>query len=491
MKLLSILFNTHTHKGFATAAAPLAVLALMAGCAAGPSYQPPRTEVPPAFANGSQTNLGNGGTEIQWWKGFKDSKLDELVATSLTNNHDLRIATANLRQARALRQQRLADFGPSVNGDGAYTKSTASKAADFGFPRDVRELQLFDAGFDATWELDLFGRVRRSLEAGTADLQAAAATRRDVRVSLVSEVARNYFELRGTQHELAVARRNAQNQRETLDITLARLEAGRGTDLDVSRARAQLNNTLAIIPPMEASVSRAMHRLGVLTGRLPTALVSELQTPVPLPGMPQLVAIGSPADLLRRRPDIRVAERNLAAATARIGVQTADLFPRVTFNGRLGLEASHLSGLTKSGSDTYAFGPQITWEALDIWHVRARIKAAGAQADAALAMYEKTALTALEETENALVDFGREESRRQFLLESVKASDNAAKLARQLYENGATDFLAVLDAERTALEAQDQLAQSETRTATYLVAVYKALGGGWENEPAKARPGNK
>jgi len=459
-----------------------ALAALLAGCSVGPNYHAPQTPVPAAFSNGAQTNMSAAGVEVRWWRGFNDPKLDELVGIALTNNHDLRIATANLRQARALRGLRVADFGPVINGDGGYTKATASQAADFGFPRDVRELQLFDAGFDATWELDIFGRTRRALEAGTADLQAAAANRRDVRVSLISEVARNYFELRGTQHELDVARRNAENQRQTLEITRARLEGGRGTDLDVSRARAQLNSTLAIIPPMEASVSHAMHRLGVLCGRQPTALVAELKTPAPMPDMPALVAIGSPRDLLRRRPDIRVAERNLAATTARIGVETSSLFPRVTFNGRLGFEASHLASLTKSGSDTYSFGPQITWEALDIGHVRNRIKAAGAQAEAALAIYEKTVLTALEETENALVDFGREEARRRFLQESVEASDNAAKLARQLYENGATDFLAELDAERTALEAQDQLARSETSTATFLVAVYKALGGGWEGD---------
>jgi len=198
------------------------------------------------------------------------------------------------------------------------------------------------------------------------------------------------------------------------------------------------------------------------------------------------VTIGDPAEMLRRRPDIRYAERNLAAATARIGVQTADLFPRVTFNGRLGLEANHLAGLGSSGSDVYSFGPQLTWAALALGHVRARIKAAGAEAEAALATYEKATLVALEETENALVGFSREEARRGFLRESVKASEEAAGLARERFENGATDFLTVLDAERVMFEAQDQLAQSETRAATALVAVYKALGGGWELEGGKA-----
>ncbi len=233
---------------------------------------------------------------------------------------------------------------------------------------------------------------------------------------------------------------------------------------------------------METAVARAIHRLGVLTGQPPTALVAELKEPAPLPALPALVAISSPEALLRRRPDVRAAERALAAATARIGIATADLFPRVKFNGRIGLEAKTISGLGQPGADTWSFGPRISWAALDLGHVRARIQAADARAEAALAAYERTVLTTLEETENALVDFGREQSRRDFLRESEQASETAATLAHQRYENGATDFLTVLDAERVLLEAQDQLARSQTRSATALVAVYKSLGGGWENE---------
>ena len=350
------------------------------------------------------------------------------------------------------------------------------------FHANLRNIELYDVGFDATWELDIFGRVRRSVQASSAEAQVAAANRRDVMVTLISEVARNYFELRGAQDELATAQRNADNQRETLKITQAVLDGGRGTELDVARARAQLNNTLANIPPLEALISRAMHRLSVLTGQQPEALVAELKIPAPLPVLPALVNIGNPETLLRRRPDVRAAERSLAAATARIGIATADLFPRVTFNGRIGLEASSFAGLGKPGSDTWSFGPSITWAALDYGHVRARMQAAGAAAEAALATYERTVLITLEETENSLVDFSREQARHDFLLESERASEIAAKLARQRYENGATDFLTVLDAERVLYGAQDELAQSNTRTATALVAVYKSLGGGWEIE---------
>ncbi|HEY3915512.1 MAG TPA: TolC family protein, partial [Verrucomicrobiae bacterium] len=262
-------------------------------------------------------------------------------------------------------------------------------------------------------------------------------------------------------------------------LTQARLDAGSGTDLDVARARAELNNTLAEIPPVEAAIAHAIHRLGVLTGRQPEALTPELSIAHPMSALPEMVDIGDPAQLLRRRPDIRAAERNLAAATSQIGVSVADLFPRVTFNGDIGLQASSFSGLTGPASDTRSFGPSITWAALDYGHVRSRINAAKAAADSQLAQYQSTVLTSLEETENALVDFSKTRARRDYLAESVKASQAAADLAQSRYDNGATDFLAVLDAERVLLEAQDQLAQTQTATATALVAVYKALGGGW------------
>jgi multidrug efflux system outer membrane protein len=333
---------------------------------------------------------------------------------------------------------------------------------------------------DARWELDLFGQVRRSIEAGTADVGAAEANRRDVIVSLLAEVARNYFELRGTQNRLAVARRNADNQRQTLDLTNALLEGGRGTELDTSRAEAQLTSTLASIPPLETVVKRAMYRLGVLIGQPPTALEAELSEPLPLPTLPTLVALGRPDDLLRRRPDIRVTERNLEAATARVGVATADLFPRVILAGSVALQAGSFLDVGKGGSDTFSVGPNIFWAAFDLGRVRARIKGADARTEAALAQYEQRVLLALEETENALVDFTRQQARRDLLYASAQASEKAQNLARQRYQFGVADFLTVLDAERTLLAAQDQLADSETLTATALVAVYKALGGGWE-----------
>ena len=292
--------------------------------------------------------------------------MDQAVAT----NHDLRIATARVLEARALRMGAVADLFPVANANAGWTKSLASQDSEpFPLTRSQRDLSLYNAGFDATWELDFFGHVRRSVQASTADLAATVATRQDVLVTLISEVARNYFELRGAQNQLAVARGNVENERDTLDVTAAKFKAGRATELDTARARAQLESTLASIPPLEAAVKHSIHRLGVLIGQQPAALESELAPPAPIPALPPLVNIGNPADLLRRRPDIRSAESSLAAATARIGVQTADLFPRVTFNGNLGVQANAVSRLFENGADTYSFGPSITWAALDLGHV--------------------------------------------------------------------------------------------------------------------------
>jgi multidrug efflux system outer membrane protein len=458
----------------------LAALGLLAGCAAGPDYHPPKTNVPAAFANGGQTNISATEAVAFWWREFHDDELNQLVERAVASNLDLRIATANLLQARALRFGAKAGAFPVVDGQASYSNEKFSRAAMFNFPVQNRTEELYDAGFDAAWELDFFGHVRRNIEAASARVEAAEAARRDVQVSLAGEVARNYFELRGAQNEMAVQRRNADNQAETLKITQARLDAGSGTELDVARARAQLNDTLAGVPLLESSAAHAIHRLGVLLGREPAALTNELQAPAPMPELPATAAIGSPESLLRRRPDIRVAERNLAAATAAVGVAVSDLFPRVTFNGSIGLQATTFSGMSGPASDTRTFGPSLTWAALDLGHVRSAIKAAGAQADAELAQYEKTVLTSLEETENALVDYGRDQARRDFLRESVQASRRASELAHARYDSGATDFLSVLDAERVELEAEDQLAQTQTQTAVALVALYKSLGGGWE-----------
>lgn len=456
-----------------------AIAVLMAGiltaCAVGPEYHEPKAAVPAQFSEVTP-RYATTDDSARFSKLFGDEQLAGLVNDALTANHDLRIALSRLNEARALRGATRLDLGPTITAAAGYTDQRLSQSQAGATPRDREG---YDAGFDAFWELDFFGRNRRALEASNADLQAAEAGLLDARISVAAEVARSYFELRGNQQRLAVARRNVENQGETLQLTRARLEGGTGTELDTSRATAQLASTRASIAPLEAAVARAIHRISVLTGREPGALRAQLELPADLPAVPEIVPVGDPALMLRRRPDIRVSERQLAASTARIGVAVADLFPRVTFTGNLGYSATSFNALGDAGSGTHLIAPGISWAAFDLGHVRARIAAARARNEGALASYEQTVLRALQETEDALVMHSRSRDRLQQLTEAATASQTAAQLARLRFENGAVDFLQVLDAERSLLEIEDNLAQSRAETATSLVAVYKALGGGW------------
>ncbi|HKZ74149.1 MAG TPA: efflux transporter outer membrane subunit, partial [Steroidobacteraceae bacterium] len=366
----------------------LCIAGLLAGCAVGPDYVEPDTKVAERF-DGVQAAVFSGEDALaQFWMQFGDETLDGLVGDALLANHDLRIAVANVAAARALRGETRLDLAPTITAGGGYTdQRLAAGQAVPGVPRDQ---EIYDAGFDAVWELDFFGRVRRGIEASSAEVGAAEAALRDAQVIVTAEVTRTYFELRGLQQQLDVARRNVANQRTTLDLTTVRLEAGRGTELDTSRAQAQLSATLSTIGPLEAAVARSIHRLGVLTGREPGALREVLGAQRDLPGLPAIAAVSDPATLLRRRPDIRVAERELAASTARIGVAIADLFPRVTFTGSAGYVAETSDGLGDSGSDTHLIAPGISWAALDLGRVRARIAASRATTHGALARYEQT-----------------------------------------------------------------------------------------------------
>jgi NodT family efflux transporter outer membrane factor (OMF) lipoprotein len=477
-----------------TAAAIVALAGLGAGLSgcmlAGRDYESPAVDVPDAFtapgARAGDAADGRDPVEAAWWDGFDDPQLGDLVERAVVQNHDLRIATAAVREARALRVETMLDLAPTVTSAGGFTQSRISSdnVRTSGSLGEIdRDRGLYDAGFDASWELDLFGRVRRSVEASTADLVATEGRLRDVLVSIQAEVARAYMDLRGAQLRLDVAERNAANQQSTYDLTIALLEGGRGTELDTARAEAQLTATRATIPLLWAIADRARHRVAVLVGMPPEALEAELGPRRPLPALPVLAAVGRPDDLLRRRPDIGAAEADLIAATARRGVAVADLFPRVTFVGSIALESQSVAGLGAAGSETFNFGPRIFWAAFDLGRVRARIEAADARTEAALARYEQTILLALEETENALTTFAREQERRDQLRVAAEASERATARARERYQYGWSDFLEVLDSERRLLEAQSALADSETVTAIALVAVYKALGGGWRIPP--------
>jgi outer membrane protein, multidrug efflux system len=459
-----------------------ALTAALVGCAVGPEYVKPDTKVAPQFA--AATTAPYSAAEepgASFWTRFDDPTLDRLEEDALEANHDLRIALARLVEARAERRAAQFDLAPTVTAAGGYTKQRYS--AIESPTGEALQLQYYDAGFDAFWELDFFGRVRRGVQAETAQVQAADATLRDAQVSVSAEVARTYFELRGAQIQLAVARRNVDNQRETAQLTQARLEAGRSTELDTSRAQAQLSTTLATIGPLEAAIARSMHRLAVLTGREPNAFAELLQPPRDLPQLPQISAVGDPAGLLRRRPDIRIAERQLAASTALVGQAIGDLFPKVTFIGNFSYAAPEVSQFGESTSRGYLIGPAISWPAFDLGRVQAHVAGSRARADIALAVYEQTVLRALEETEDALITHARTRDSLADSAAAAAASRTAARIARTRYEGGMVDFLEVLDAERTQLAAEDQLAQSRTQAATSLIAVYKALGGAWQVAP--------
>ena len=459
----------------------LLVVAAVSGCAVGPNYVKPDTPVASQFAGAEPAVYSNQQAQVEFWKQFDDPTLDQLVGDALSANYDLRIAVGRLVQARALRNESRFDFAPTVTASGGYTKQRTPAVEDpFG---GAYTTKLYNAGFDATWELDFFGGVRRNVQARNAQLEGEVANLHDAQVSVIAEVARNYFELRGEQTQLAVAQANVKNQEQVLQLTQAQRSAGSGTDLDVARAQSQLSTTLSTIGPTEASISRSIHRLGVLTGREPDALTGLLSAPHDLPPLPHVVPVGSPADMLRRRADIRAAERNLAASTDLVGVAVSNLFPKVTFNGNFGFGAATPAGLGASGSSSYTIGPGISWAAFDLGRVHEQIAGAKAGAVIALDQYHGTVLNALEETEDALVTHARDRDQLEHAQDAASASATAARLAKIRYEGGLVDFLSVLDAERTELQAEDALAQDRTEAATSLIAVYKALGGGWETAP--------
>ncbi|MGA7539945.1 MAG: efflux transporter outer membrane subunit [Steroidobacteraceae bacterium] len=467
--------------------------AVLSGCAVGPSYHRPTTRLArqfPTVAAASGTTpaspapsgiYSRAPTQTDFWKQFDDPVLNRMVSDALTANYDLRIALGRLVQARALRNESLFDLAPTVTASGGYSKQRVPAVEDpFGGPYTTK---LYDAGFDATWELDFFGGVRRGIQARNAELEGEVANLHDAQVSVIAEVARNYFELRGEQSELAVARANVKNQQQVLTLAQAELAAGSGTDLDVARAQSQLSTTLSTIGPLQAAISRSIHRLSVLSGREPEALSAVLSRRHDLPPLPPVVPVGTPEQLLRRRPDIRAAERNLAASTALVGVAISNLFPKVTFTGSFGYAAAEPAGFGSSASQSYIIGPGITWAAFDLGRVRAQIAGARAGTVIALDEYHQTVLNALEETEDALVTEARDRDQLLHAQDAARESAIAARLAEIRYRGGMVDFLSVLDAERTELQTEDALARSRTDTATGLIAVYKALGGGWETAP--------
>ena len=466
----------------------------LGGCTVGPNYHSPAVPLPDTWSELPEAGVtAQPVGEMQWWTTFQDPLLDSLIERAVAANFDLRIAQGRLREARALRVAIAADAWPTINTGGAYsrrrrseniagfTSTTSNGSSSSG---SVLESNLFQTDFDATWELDLFGRVRRAVEAADADVGAAEENRRDVLVTLLAEVARNYVELRGLQRELTVANNNVQIQQKTTELTQERFRSGLTSRLDVTQAQAQLATTQSQVPLIESAARQTIHRLGVLLGQVPESLLEDLGPERPIPTVPVKVEIGVPSELLRRRPDVRRAERELAAATARVGVATADLFPRVFLSSNIvGLQSASISDLALASSRFWTAGPTISWPIFDAGRIRARIEVQNAREEQNLAQYEKTVMTSLEEVENALVAYTREQVRRQALLEAVDANIQAVELANERYIKGLGDFLSVLDTQRSLYSTEEQLAQSEQSVAANLIALYKAVGGGWEMPP--------
>ena len=465
-------------------------LAVISGCASAPGYRAPDVPVPAAFRETRDTAIRvaaapSDTAPLVRWPDLGDTTLIRLVNQLASSNLDVRAAEERVRGARAARTEATLDFAPTVTFAGGYTRqrlTSASFPSSGGFPvgtGSFPDQDIWDAGFDASWELDVFGRVRHNVQAQGAFVGVTQEDLRDVQISLTAELARAYFDLRGAQEQLAVAVRNAENQRRTFNLTKERLDAGRGTAFDTERAQAQLSTTLALIPSLESRVREAQYQIGVLVGRSPAQVATELERPAPLPDFPEVAEISAPDSVIRRRPDVAAAERQLAVERALVGVAKADYLPRLSVGGNAGYTAGEFNALGDHGTFRYAVGPVITWPALNLGRIKARVDQSSARAREAQTQYDVTVLRALQDVESSLVRYRTARGRLDNLRNAADASERAAELARLRFTGGVADFLQVLDAERTQLEAQDQLAQSRTDAATAYASLYKALGGSW------------
>ena len=453
----------------------------------GPDYVPPDTPSPLAWnaelKNGLSAKKVKPDIMESWWNTFNDPVLSILIKKGIDENLDLKKAKAKLWEARAKRGMAKAELFPALNAAGSASRRRTSEKSGHGTTSE-----LYSSGFDASWEIDIFGGKQRSIEAAEAELQASHEELRDVMVSMTAEVAINYVELRSLQARLAIAKANLDKQKSARDITLWRNKAGLTTMLDVEQATYNMEQTRSRIPDLETGLKKAKNRieglLGIHSGDLDNTLTEPKAIPVP----PVQVAIGVPADILRRRPDVRRDERILAAQTAQIGAVTADRFPKFFLPGSIGLEALNLGGLFSSGARISSIAGNISWTIFDAGRIRQNIQVQNARQKQALIQYEATVLTALEEVENALTAYAKEHIRSQSLLEASLAAQRAAEIVFYQYTSGRIDFQILLDAQRTSLSLQDQLAESKGKITSNLIRLYKALGGGWT--PVK-HPGAK
>jgi NodT family efflux transporter outer membrane factor (OMF) lipoprotein len=444
-----------------------------AGCKVGPEYVPPepKREAPPELSSTETSAAKFAGVTTKpitpdWWNTLKDDKLTALVRRSVESNLDLRIADARVREARAVRGIAFSNLGPQVGFGGGYTRAGDYSVASGNW----------NFGFDAAWEIDVFGGNRRAVEAAEADAAAAEESRRDVLVSLLGEVARNYVELRAAQRQLAIARQNIELAAKNLEIVRGQKENGLRSDLEVRQAAGLVETVKATVPRLEAALRKAAFRLSVLQGREPSALLSELSEPGPIPPTPPELPVGLPSELLRRRPDLRRAEREMAAATARLGVAQSDLLPKFALTANVSI-------------DGFYAGPAIKWPVFDTGRILSNIKATDARLEQATLRYRASVLAALEDVEGSLTSYAQEQIRHINLAAAVAEAEEAVRRAEDQYKTGTKDFLVVLDAQRTLFTARDELVRSEQASLTFLISVYKALGGGWDQfEPLPVPP---
>ncbi|MDB5995704.1 MAG: transporter [Pseudomonas sp.] len=455
---------------------PSLLVAALAACTVGPDYKTPDTA--PAHVVSAQTaNVDQSRFETVWWQQFDDPTLNQLVSKSLQGNRDLRVAFARWKAARAIRDDISNDNLPVVT---SRVSSQQGKSQVPGQTESRVNTERYDLGLDMAWEVDLFGRIQRQLESSDAQQDAAAADVYQLRVSMIAELVDAYGQLRGAQLREKIALANLKNQEDSRGVTVSLRDEGVGNELDVVRADARLAAVEATVPQLQAEQVRQKNRIATLLGERPDTLSVSL-SPANLPAIAKALPVGDPAELLRRRPDILAAERRLASATADIGVATADLFPRVSLSGFLGFTAGRGSQIGSSAARAWGLGPSITWAAFDLGSVRARIRGANAEAEGALATYEQQVLLALEESENAFSDYSKRQQRLLSLIKQSESSRAATDLAAIQYKEGTVDYLVLLDAQRERLSAEDAQAQGETEQYRAIVAIYKALGGGWDS----------
>jgi multidrug efflux system outer membrane protein len=455
------------------------VIFLLSGCAAvGPNYISPKISAPEQWRAELEAGLTQESVDSErmasWWTTLNEPTLTRLIQRAVAGNLDLKEARSRVREARARRGISAAERFPTLDVKGSVISSDSGEDTGGGERRE-----LYAAGFDANWELDVFGGVRRSMEAAQADLETSQEDYRDVMVSLLAEVALNYVEVRTFQTRLDVAEKNLETQAETYELTVFRFKAGLSSALDMEQAQYNLENTRSQIPTLRISLEGAKNRLAVLLGIHPGALHADLSVKKTIPVPPLEIAVGVPAEVLRRRPDIRRAERELAAQTARVGIATAELYPKFSLLGSIGFEALSFGDLFSADNRTDSVGPSFSWNIFDAGAIRKNIEVQNALQEQALVKYEAAVLNALEDVENALVAYAQDQYRRQSLTQATQAAERAVDLAFKQYSSGIIDFQDTLEAQRSLLSFQDQLAQSDGAVTSNLISLYKALGGGW------------